>query len=543
MGASGFILGLFVAHLPLGGMGVVHAQPAGREGIALTDWPTIGGTADRRGIVSAGLAALEHPEWVVERDAMGEAVRFEPLSAPAVGDGFAYLLAERSGESVMVKVDLSIGEVAWSAPVPEPFFDSWASPSLDLQNGRVMFGADFYLIALRVEDGSEAFRIELESDAVNAGVAITTDRGPRDRAFYVDADSSGRSSRLYCVNVDPFDPVENPVQPGQVLWSVEVGGYGGTSPAYRDGRVYVSTSVRGGTGAGRVFAFDAGAMVAPEPIWTFTNVKETGFFGGPSVHGDASGTFVYAASFAFDGGLTSGNLVKIDAQSGSLVWSVDANRTDSTPIVLGDGRIVLSTGIAGFGSLPMVQVFAEQNLGAALVWDSMSATWEDRDGDGSVDLGEFLVLGGWNHQPIVARSTERTILYAGAIPVEGNLFGAYSDLYAIDLGCSEGDERRGPEGMEFLILGSFRGCGTSPVIAGGLLLSVGDGGLFSFLAPGLHYDTNNDGSVDIEDLYAWESMTGTRDVDGDGFVTAQDRERLIWFLRRNETADMSEGRR
>ena len=55
------------------------------------------------------------------------------------------------------------------------------------------------------------------------------------------------------------------------------------------------------------------------------------------------------------------------------------------------------------------------------------------------------------------------------------------------------------------------------------------------------YDVNNDSSVSIEDLYAWQAMP--TDVDGNGSINIADRAALLYELRRLETADVTSGRR
>ncbi len=55
------------------------------------------------------------------------------------------------------------------------------------------------------------------------------------------------------------------------------------------------------------------------------------------------------------------------------------------------------------------------------------------------------------------------------------------------------------------------------------------------------YDVNNDGLVNIEDLYRWYS--GPTDVDGSGAIDAADAVALQTELRANEVADMISGRR
>lgn len=55
------------------------------------------------------------------------------------------------------------------------------------------------------------------------------------------------------------------------------------------------------------------------------------------------------------------------------------------------------------------------------------------------------------------------------------------------------------------------------------------------------YDVNNDGLVNIEDLYRWYS--GPMDVDGSGAIDAADAVALQTELRANEVADITSGRR
>ena len=54
------------------------------------------------------------------------------------------------------------------------------------------------------------------------------------------------------------------------------------------------------------------------------------------------------------------------------------------------------------------------------------------------------------------------------------------------------------------------------------------------------YDVNDDGAVNIIDLYAWHA--GNTDVDGNGSINADDRTALVEFLRAGEVADMTFGR-
>lgn len=64
-----------------------------------------------------------------------------------------------------------------------------------------------------------------------------------------------------------------------------------------------------------------------------------------------------AASYSFTGGRTSANLVKLDALTGVMSWSVGCNRTASVPVYVEGGRVVVAGGLDGFGSIPTLQLF------------------------------------------------------------------------------------------------------------------------------------------------------------------------------------------
>jgi len=58
-----------------------------------------------------------------------------------------------------------------------------------------------------------------------------------------------------------------------------------------------------------------------------------------------------------------------------------------------------------------------------------------------------------------------------------------------------------------------------------------------------NFDVNADGSVTIDDLYAWHAGLGARDINSDGQINAADAALLRTFLRFNEPADITAGRR
>jgi outer membrane protein assembly factor BamB len=357
--------------------------------------------------------------------------------------------------------------------------------------------------AVDAANGAERWTAALQRSVVNASPAVSGDLGPSDRAFITDYDGLGGSGRLYCVNVDPFDPVVNPHEPGAIVWSVVLGTTSGNSPAYAGGVVYVA-GVADETGAspGIVRAYPAGATSAPSPLWEFVNIADAGFFGGVSVSGGA----VFAASYAFAGGQFAGNLVRLDAATGALAWSAPSNRTDATPLPLPGGFVALSGGLEGFGSRPSVQLFRDLGSAAALEWDTALDTWEDVNLNGSMDAGEFLLVGGWTHQPAAAEG-DGLVLYAGAVP-PGEGGAPCTDVFALDLSFAPGEAG--------FIAAHRAGAGSTPALSGGWVYTVGAAGLAAFAPPLLCIaDCDGSGILDIDDFICFQTLFALGDAAAD----------------------------
>jgi hypothetical protein len=103
------------------------------------------------------------------------------------------------------------------------------------------------------------------------------------------------------------------------------------------------------------------------------------------------------------------------------------------------------------------------------------------------------------------------------------------------------DPSREP-GAPGFIVDYFEGGGGSPIIANGNIYTVGAEGLVAFGPAPARTDVDQDGHASIDDLYAWESGTGARDVDQSGGVDGADRTRLISELRAFKALDMTWGR-
>jgi hypothetical protein len=452
------------------------------------DWTHFARTADRRSRASAVPATLQPPRWVLNQTAGSDPITFAGQAGIVTAGDRAFAVGRVHSQHVAMAVRIADGALLWMQPVPPSFLDSWATPAIDVRNGTVLIASGAALTALDVGTGVQRWRAVLARPVVNASPLVTGDLGPANRAFLTAYDGFGGNGRLYCINVDPFDAAGNPFQPGDVVWSVVLGDTSGNSPAYRGGVVYTaSIGDSAGSGVGQVQAFDAASTAAPAPLWVFTNPLARGFFGGVTVHEreplpGVIERYIFAASYSLYGGQFSANLVKISAADGSLVWSVPSNRTDATPIVLASGRVALSSGIRGFGSIPSIQLFEDHGSSAVRLWDSAHDSWTDYNNNGIMDPGEYYVVGGWTHQPLVAAAGAPRMI-AGAI--QAQTFAACNDLYIIDLD-------RHPSDPQF-VAAHFVGAGSTPALAAdGTLLTVGPGGLHAL---GRACDANCDGST------------------------------------------------
>lgn len=512
--AAGFVAGLWP-------VAAVFAAPPGV-------WTHAGGVPARTAAAWAGPAALGAPAWVLSRDVQGRVITFVSHASPVVSRELVIVpgsvLDGPTRRYSLYAVRRRDGVIAWASPVDGPELESWSSAAIQERLGMAYFASGRAVRAVRLGDGSLAWTRALPRPVVNASVLVTHDLGPAERLFITSFDGFGVEGELHAINISPRLGSANPFDPGQLIWSAPIGGSSGNTPAYADGRVFVS-AVAEFEMAGEVLAFDARATgTTPAPIWRTSNTIAEGFYGGVAVGGGR----VYAASYNFDGGLSSSNLLALDAETGAAAWSVPCNRTASTPVLMGGGRLLLSGGLAGFGSVPTVECFEDHGATAVRLWHSALDTWVDTDGDGGLDRGEFLELGGWTHVPAARLGPGGVIAFVGTVSPSGATSAACVRLSLIDLALT-------PASGGFVREVSDEAGGT-PALAGANLYSVGDAGLVAFGPRPTNADVDGDGAVSIEDVYAWDQGRGERDVDGDGAVSPMDKDMLIEEVRGEDEA-------
>jgi outer membrane protein assembly factor BamB len=494
-----------------------------------------------------GPGTIATAQRIVSSDALGRPVSFTGQGTPIVTPDLVIapgsLMISGSPAPRLLAFDRRTGQNRWAASVPPALFSSWSSAAFDGLNRGVLFASGQTLFCLDEATGQTRWSTSLPRAVVNASPLVTSTLGPRNRVFITDYSGAGASAQLHCINADPFHPTLNPYQPGQVVWSFTIGASSGNSPALAPelGLVFVATAGLFGQGPGRVLAFRADDTAnPPTPLWDTQNPIAEAFFGGLAYARAADGPAVYAASYAFFGSTDSANLVKLDARTGAVRWSIACNRTASVPVPLPDGRVLLSTGIAGFGSVPALQLFADTGSSAQILWDSSFATWVDLNANGQRDPGEFTPMGGWAHQPGVRGKplgTHALTVFVGS-PADPDGLGPAASLYALTLDRLPGGANPGPAWLAQ----TSTLAGGSPALSEHNLYAIGPQGLVFFGPPPPQFDVDADGSLTIDDLYAWSQGRGRRDVNLDGAVNAGDRVLLESRFRRDEAADTRHGR-
>ncbi len=535
---------------------------------AHAQWTTLTGSDDRVAVSDLPFPSLASPLWVCATDLNGNTIQFvAPSSVVVFEDTLLAVGRVRPSGSTMSQYFLFAicrvdGTVVWQSLLARTSYafpiSSYSTPTIDPIHRTVLVASGASLVAFALADGRFCWSADLSNLIVNASAVVTSgssggDLSPRNRAFITDYDGASGFGLLYGINVDAFDASKNPFLPGEIVWSVPLPGTSGNTPAYANGKVFVaSTGVQNAlTFPGEIRAYDATTTdPSPDPLWVWTSPFQTaqglpeGFFGGVCVRGPTTACdtwALYAATYNFTTNASTyfqSHLVKLDANTGALLWQTPTlcNRTNSIPIPLDDGRIVLSGGIAGFGTLPTIEVFRDHCSTASRLWDSVSATWVDADQDAIPDPGEYLLVGGRTQQPIISTRGGSPALLVPTPPFNDNQddTGYSTALRVLDLDAS-------PRSPAF-VRDHFVGAGSSPALAERNLYTIGQGGLFAFGPTPARLDVNDDKHATIDDLLAWEHGDGLRDVDRDGAINVNDHQALREGLRLREPSDMASGR-
>jgi outer membrane protein assembly factor BamB len=447
------------------------------------DWTHLGHFAARHSIAVDGPNTVNDTtlQWIADEDPQDPnyGIEFETASGVVVYRGFVYGYAEYYNEfgeytnSQIVAYDSNSGQQQWAVAIDIAVWGSSSTPCIDTKNNQVLMGSGNQVYALDYESGTIEWTTNLEKDITNASICTALDI-PAARAFITDYDGFGTTGKLYCINLDPNEP-GNQYDPGDIVWSVTLGSTSGNSAAYKDGVVYVGCISGKTSGYGTVYAYDATAQTIPVKIWETSDPNFDGFSGGVTV---TDSGFLYASNYDWANEVEDNSILcKIDCNNGDIIWMTDTERTNCMPVVVGD-KIYVSGGFDGWGSFPKIQAYQDHGSTVTKLWQTPTD----------------MVIGGWTTQPVYANNK----LYVGAIPLGGNYFGTYTDLYILDVSLT-------PDDSEFII-DSFSGAGNSPAVTYDSIYTIGYNDasghdrLLKFKQPLLLADVKKDNEVNAQDL-------------------------------------------
>lgn len=299
-------------------------------------------------------------------------------------------------------------------------YGSWSSPVYD--DGNVWCGINDY-----PKNDSYIF------STVNAGTLVTNGKvftSNWDGGQYFAFDEY-TGEELWNFTIDDVNP------------AISGGSRAQSCPAYKDGRVYVTSWTDGGSSsgkAGHIYCLDAdtGAL-----IWKQNNLL-LNTCGSPMIHDDT----IYLTTYHFYG---NGEIYALNISDGSIRWSNSSiMRTDSTP-AYAYGNIYVCGGCDGYSKL--ITYCFNATTGAPV--------WQTNASD---------KIGSWTCSPAVADGK----VYAGT----SNGYTGSSGITCLDAYTGE-------------ILWKDAGGGGSPAIVDGVVYSVGNDGRVYAYASGSTFPTAN----------------------------------------------------
>ncbi len=466
-----------IAVLAISGVSTAIAGP--------DDWSHYGHVGARHCIAVDGPNRVDSStlEWIADEDPQAPTyyVEFEGATGVVVYNGKVYAYAkyfepnEQSPtgfdytHSQIIAYDANSGQILWATAIDKAIYGSWSTPCVDTNHNTVLIGSGYKVFAIDAQSGTQKWATQLDKFVVNASVCTALDI-PYARAFITDYDGFGSTGKLYCINLDPNEP-NNPYEPGDIVWSDVLGATSGNSAAYKGGVVYVAKGTDNTSGT--IYAYDATAWPDAVKLWQTTDPNFDGFSGGVTVTKEG---FLYAANYDWaDANEDNSALCKLDCNDGSIVWITQTERTNAMPVVVGD-KIYICGGYDGWGSRPKVQAYHDYG-------DTVTKLWE-------TDPNNIATVGGWSNQPVYANGK----LYVGAIPLGGDYFGTYTDLYILDAALT-------PDDPSFIIAHYWdKECGNSPAVTYDSIYTIGYDGLFKFHQPAFLGDISKNNKVDTYDL-------------------------------------------
>jgi outer membrane protein assembly factor BamB len=427
--------------------------------LAANDWPQFHNDTANTGYSASNAPATADLAWESEE------VNATPGSNPAVANGKIFVY----GNDRLTCLKEESGETLWQTSLEAAhLWGAWQSPAY--ANGKVFIGSGKYLYCLAEDSGGELWKYKFPtnrgpcngSPKVAGGKVIV---GDWDGGFY------------YCLD-------ENS---GDFKWKYAVTGNAQGTPAYVDGKVYLTSWSYRTENNAHIYCLNAetGAL-----IWhqgDLTHDDEEGTCGSPTI---AEGK-VFVTTYNFYG---DGKIAALDAAGGDILWQKTTNRTDATPAYAG-GKIYICGGCLGFAEPVTTSCF-------------------------NADTGELIWLkndkGNWTCSVAVADGK----VFVGKPGSTAFSDFDYLETYALNA------ENGGT-------IWSYAGGGSSPAVANGRVYTLGGGKVYAFGQLEQEYpdwDVNKDGQVNVLDMIGVGQkfgQTGTpgwirEDVNKDGEINVLD---------------------
>ncbi|MCM1987634.1 PQQ-binding-like beta-propeller repeat protein [Methanococcoides seepicolus] len=315
-------------------------------------------------------------------------------------------------------LDTSTGSVLWNTSIPTVEYGSWSSPSY--HDGNIFTSTGF------------------ETNCVNAttGEIIWTFTSTSGSKGSVNGGPTIADGKVFCSDWDGHHYFCLDEKTGQEIWTFTVEGNSQGTPAYDDGKVYLTSWAYGTQYEGRVYCVD---VATGSQIWCQDKIRDN-CCGSVTTNNDTA----YVTTYNFYG---NAQLLALDKTDGSVIWQKTIQRTDSTP-ALAYGNVYVTGGCDGFSS--SLQTYCFNATNGELIWETPTTE----------------IIGDWTCSPAIADGK----VFVGETDPHGSMgmsFG-FKRIYALDAYTGE-------------IIWTSPNGGASPAISDGVVYSIGsDGRVYAF---------------------------------------------------------------
>ena len=386
----GFVIGLVVAMLAL----TIMAVPA-----IAADWPQFHYDETNIGFSPSEAPNTNETLWI------SEDIGAVAGSSTVVAENKVFVYSN----DALKALDEFNGTELWSVTILPSTYYSWASPSYN--DGCVFITVGTNVYCRYASNGSEkwTWAIPGEYEAYNGAPMVADGK-------VVVGDWSGH--HYYCIDEAT----------GTLLLTFNVDGIAQGTPAYADGKFYLTAFVFGG---GHVYCVDANTGAE---IWNQTTPEDT--CGSAAVSTDLG--LVYVTTYDFYG---PGSIYALYTTNGTIKWSHEnaISGTDSTPAVA-YGNVYVCGGCSGYSD---IQTYCFNATTGTPIWETNASD----------------EIGGWTCSVAVADGK----VFVG----HPSGFFDYAGTYALDAFTGN-------------VIWSYPEGGSSPAIADNIVFTIGSGRVYAF---------------------------------------------------------------